>query len=356
MRLSSISFALLTTTFTTLANAQYFSAGWSPGEPVPAADDTVAPQPTAYDPSANNGHTDKQGPQSLSSLFDMKNILGSRPSVALFARFGINITERLATQFDNMWDERIPLITDDNYEDVIAREQFESEEEERNRLWLLVVTVTASKQEGLSKIVDSVFDTAYNDTLIAGDLPHVRWGRIDYLNVTYLTTKWGLWQAPYLVILHDRGQTLRFYRAQNLRLRPETLRQFLLTDGWKATPHWASSFAPGGEREYIMDFLATWLTKIYNITILVPRWVLFLVSGSIGSLVIGLMHRGGGDDAKKTQQKTTKQVQSQSQGQGQEQATLPSTPNSKAAKSSATTTGRVDSPHSAKKSPAKRRK
>ena len=42
--------------------------------------------------------------------------------------------------------------------------------------------------------MDEQFDIAYNDTLIAEDLPNVQWGRIDYLNVTYLTTKWNVWR------------------------------------------------------------------------------------------------------------------------------------------------------------------
>ena len=54
-------------------------------------------------------------------------------------------------------------------------------------------SVTGSQNSEISKIVDKSFDDAYNDTLAAGDLPHVRWGRIDYMAVTYLTTKWAVW-------------------------------------------------------------------------------------------------------------------------------------------------------------------
>src|ERR1700691_83799 len=54
-------------------------------------------------------------------------------------------------------------------------------------------TVTSSGQEGVSKYVDQVFDSAFNLTQEAGDLPNVRWGRINYLNVTKLTTKWNVW-------------------------------------------------------------------------------------------------------------------------------------------------------------------
>ncbi len=53
--------------------------------------------------------------------------------------------------------------------------------------------MTASQNNAISKVVDKSFDDAYNTTVIAGDLPNVRWGRIDYMAVTYLTTKWNIW-------------------------------------------------------------------------------------------------------------------------------------------------------------------
>lgn len=54
-------------------------------------------------------------------------------------------------------------------------------------------TATSSGQEGVSKYVDQIFDSAYNLTQVAGDLKNIRWGRIDYLNVTAITTKWAIW-------------------------------------------------------------------------------------------------------------------------------------------------------------------
>lgn len=55
-------------------------------------------------------------------------------------------------------------------------------------------TAQSTARSGLSKALDESFDEAYNTTIIADDLPDVRWARIDYLNVTYLTTKWNVWQ------------------------------------------------------------------------------------------------------------------------------------------------------------------
>lgn len=54
--------------------------------------------------------------------------------------------------------------------------------------------------------------------------------------------------APYLLILRNRGQELRFYRGEHLRLREEEFRNFLRAEDWKHTLAWSSSFAPGGDR------------------------------------------------------------------------------------------------------------
>ncbi len=57
-----------------------------------------------------------------------------------------------------------------------------------------------------------------------------------------------LFSTPYLVILRNRGQELRFYKGQNLRLKEDELRKFLKAEDWKYTPVWSSSFAPGGDK------------------------------------------------------------------------------------------------------------
>ncbi|KAK0207008.1 hypothetical protein DFS33DRAFT_1318408 [Desarmillaria ectypa] len=270
-----------------LARAQYFSEGWKPGQAVPSEVPIPASTPVPVDSQEESAPL---RPSDLLSLFEVKTWLTSEPAVALFSRFGINITERLEAAEVLPWDNRIPLITDNNYEEMIVKEEL-TEEEEEERVWALLISASASRQDGISKFVDDAFDEAYNQTLIDEDLPNVRWGRIDYFNVTYITTKWAVWQAPFIVILKDRGQTLRFYRAQNIRLRDGAFHDFLKAEAWKVTPPWKTAYAPGGEREYIMDFFATWMSKIYNVTVRLPRFILLILSGTAGSIVIGLMHR-----------------------------------------------------------------
>jgi hypothetical protein len=43
--------------------------------------------------------------------------------------------------------------------------------------------------------------------------------------------------------------------------------------------------------EYILDFFAIWLTKFYNAVTLIPRWLLVFVSGTVGSLLISILHK-----------------------------------------------------------------
>ena len=61
-------------------------------------------------------------------------------------------------------------------------------------------TASASQGSGMSLYADKQFDEAYNTTLIENDLPHVRWGRVDYMNVTYMTTKWAVWRCVVLFV------------------------------------------------------------------------------------------------------------------------------------------------------------
>lgn len=55
-------------------------------------------------------------------------------------------------------------------------------------------TIQADQPKGLSQMFDEKFDEAYDVSVKEHDLSHVKWGRIDYINVTSLTTKWGVWQ------------------------------------------------------------------------------------------------------------------------------------------------------------------
>lgn len=224
-------------------------------------------------------------------MLDLSNLLASGPVASLAARAGINISEKLAeVKSRKLWDDRIPLVTDDNYEELIVKEPM-TEREEKDRVWFLVITMTSVGQESISKYVDQVFDSAYNLTQAAGDLTNVRWGRIDYLNVTAITTKWAIWSAPYIVVVIDRGRSLRFYKASQIRLNDEIIRQFLKEEGWKSIQPWNTAYSPGGDREWLMEYLAIVLTKSYNSVMILPKWVLYLITGALGSVIIGFLHR-----------------------------------------------------------------
>lgn len=143
MRLSAASLTLLALVGS--SSAQYFSAGWTPGQPgKPAVQQATA----TYDPSAAPTHaaegSPKATPFSLSNLFNVDKLLTSEPAVALFSKFGINITERVeAAVNQKIWDDRVELITDDNYEDLIVNESLTAEEEQK-RVWMIVMCVLLS--------------------------------------------------------------------------------------------------------------------------------------------------------------------------------------------------------------------
>lgn len=265
---------------TALVDAQYFSAGWVPGQvtgqPVPSQ----SPAST-YVPSSSPA---KQHGPGKTSFLDSLVTVG--PLAAISSLIGLNITGAPAVN----WDERIPLITDDNYVDMIVNETL-TPDEAKERIWFIIITTTAGQPEGVSKFVDNVFDATYNYTLEKGDIPHVRFGRIDYINVTSITTKWAVWSAPYLVVLQNRGQDLRFYKTGQIRLTDEILYQFLKEEGWKAKEPWRSIYGPGGEREYILDYLAQVLSTIYGALVRVPKWLMYIMSGGVATFFINFLHK-----------------------------------------------------------------
>jgi len=64
-----------------------------------------------------------------------------------------------------------------------------------------------------------------------------------YYELTYCIVS-----APYIVVVTDRGRSLRFYKATQIRLNDEIIRQFLKEEGWKSSQPWNSPYAPGGDR------------------------------------------------------------------------------------------------------------
>jgi len=46
----------------------------------------------------------------------------------------------------------------------------------------------------------------------------------------------------------------------------------------------------GVGRESVMHYFAIVAAKVYTVTISIPRWLFVLLSGAVGSLLLGLMH------------------------------------------------------------------
>jgi hypothetical protein len=129
MRLETLALAALA--FVAPSCAQYFSAGWTPGQAVPT--DTPAPPLVA---ETNHLPPPRQG----QSPFSLSYFLSTGPVSQFFDSLGINITERLeaAESHSEIWDGRIPFVTDENFDDLIVNEVL-TDEEEKLRVWFLIM-------------------------------------------------------------------------------------------------------------------------------------------------------------------------------------------------------------------------
>ena len=115
------------------ANAQYFSEGWKPGQP-------VAPTEGAAAPAFTPGVQGQQG--QVSSTLDFSKFFTSGPIGNLLAKAGVNLSQSFNSSaiLAELWDPRVPLIHDDNFDELIVNEEL-TPEEEKSRTWFLVMYV-----------------------------------------------------------------------------------------------------------------------------------------------------------------------------------------------------------------------
>lgn len=111
-----------------LANAQYFTPGWTPGQPAPTLSTHTQSQAAQSTETTGKRARTPQKPSFLD------NLVTGGPLSALSSVIGLNITGTPPV----VWDERIPLITDSNYADLVVHETMTPEEEEE-RVWFIVV-------------------------------------------------------------------------------------------------------------------------------------------------------------------------------------------------------------------------
>jgi hypothetical protein len=145
----------------TLTTAQYFSPGWSPGQPskkVPAASFslhgyTSAPTPT---PTGEKGF---KGLLSIYNNFHAEDLLTHGPIATALAGFGIDLKEKVDSAKissgggERFKDSKIQFITDGDYEEVFGMNDVEEvgkppvggvvyeeeEEKEKESIWFVLV-------------------------------------------------------------------------------------------------------------------------------------------------------------------------------------------------------------------------
>ena len=101
---------------------------------------------------------------------------------------------------------------------------------------------------------------------------------------------WSI-RGPWLVVATDRGQSLRFFKTTHARLNATVILNFLTEETWQLSEPWNSAFAPGGKREFVMHYFATAMRSGYDWTVRIPKFILMIITGAAGSLIMRLMHR-----------------------------------------------------------------
>ena len=123
--------------------AQYYSAGWEPGQKVVREEANAREWAPGDHPEGRPLPTSDTGvAPPAETLFQWSKILTEGPIGNALLKVGFNYTaamEAADRRKANMWDKRIPLVTDDNYDSLIVNEAFSNEEEERDRVWFLIV-------------------------------------------------------------------------------------------------------------------------------------------------------------------------------------------------------------------------
>jgi len=129
--------------FSTSVYAQYYSAGWQPGQKVVQEDANARERNPGDRPEGHLPPPPDAGAAPLAETpFHWSKILTEGPIGNALLKVGFNYTaakEEAEHRKENMWDKRIPLITDENYGSLIVDETFSNEEEERERVWFLIV-------------------------------------------------------------------------------------------------------------------------------------------------------------------------------------------------------------------------
>lgn len=123
---------LLLATRAILASA-YYSSGWSP-------DDTKTTAMSSPTPSTEGGAGATPEPAVTGSpfSFDWTDLIKKGPIGDLFKLAGINVTEHLEAAKQRAavkpYDQRVPLITDENYESLIF-----DPVDGKDKTWFIVV-------------------------------------------------------------------------------------------------------------------------------------------------------------------------------------------------------------------------
>ena len=141
MKLSSLlSLIAASPLFAVASSDDNYFEGWD----LSAAAEAASSTPTLTALTESTTSLAAASTPSSSPWFDWTRLVTSGPISYLLTRAGVNITQHLdaaAQRADEKpWDSRIPMITDENWENMVLNEPL-SPAEETDRTWFMVVCV-----------------------------------------------------------------------------------------------------------------------------------------------------------------------------------------------------------------------
>lgn len=125
--------------FSKLVHAGYFSEGWNPDDQSTTTSalsgiPTQNPEEHTGTPAHTHGF---QFP-----ALNLESLLVSGPIASVIAKTGINITQKLQEASiqtgQTRWDQRIPLISDALYQEMVTGEPLTLEDQEKS-VWFFIV-------------------------------------------------------------------------------------------------------------------------------------------------------------------------------------------------------------------------
>ncbi|KAK8844622.1 hypothetical protein IAR55_006469 [Kwoniella newhampshirensis] len=234
------------------------------------ADESTIPSDASSTPAAASAAGDAGG----EGVVDM---------VKRLVKAGLNgQTTDVEAQKEADLKDGIVRLTDENIDEVI---QGGSEDD----VWLVLVHGLPTELES-SKVVE-----VHKNTSILAKANTLRtefkFARLNYVDEWKTCSRWMLFKPPWLVIITDKGEKLRFVRGNQIKTDPEILWTIFEKGNWDTAPLWESEWAKGGNRAWLIELYIDLTARITKYTARIPKWPLMILVSWAGQALLQWLHR-----------------------------------------------------------------